>query len=213
MINDCVFCRELSGSRDTNFATRYPEIQSRIFYETESLVAFPCIGQLVNGHFLVVPKNHDCTLAQTQKRLNNLNQELTHLLKEVHLILGFELTDSLIFEHGALGPNDGSCGIYHAHLHVLPSTSQVNVSGLYNFQNKDLITNIESVLKNTSVDKPYIFAGNLKDGFYHLQLKEALPSQTLRKAIATQLDKNEWDWRKAEREENMLSILEKAELA
>ncbi|OTG90490.1 HIT family protein [Acinetobacter sp. ANC 3813] len=213
MINDCVFCRELNGSRDTNFATRYPEIQSRIIYETESLVAFPCIGQLVNGHFLVVPKNHDCTLAQTQKRLNNLNQELTHLLKEVHLILGFELTDSLIFEHGALGPNDGSCGIYHAHLHVLPSASQVNVSGLYNFQNKDLITNIESVLKNTSVDKPYIFAGNLKDGFYHLQLKEALPSQTLRKAIATQLDKNEWDWRKVEREENMLSILEKAELA
>ena len=213
MINDCVFCRELNGSRDTNFATRYPEIQSRIIYETESLVAFPCIGQLVNGHFLVVPKNHDCTLAQTQKRLNNLNQELTHLLKEVHLILGFELTDSLIFEHGALGPNDGSCGIYHAHLHVLPSASQVNVSGLYNFQNKDLITNIESVLKNTSVDKPYIFAGNLKDGFYHLQLKEALPSQTLRKAIATQLDKNEWDWRKAEREENMLSILEKVDLA
>ena len=94
MINDCVFCRELNGSRDTNFATRYPEIQSRIIYETESLVAFPCIGQLVNGHFLVVPKNHDCTLAQTQKRLNNLNQELTHLLKEVHLVLGFELTHS-----------------------------------------------------------------------------------------------------------------------
>lgn len=213
MINDCVFCRELNGSRDTNFATRYPEIPSRIIYETESLVAFPCIGQLVNGHFLVVPKNHDSTLAQTQKRLNNLNQELTHLLKQVHLILGFELTNSLIFEHGALGPNDGSCGIYHAHLHVLPSTSQVNVSELYNFQNKDLITNIESVLKNTSIDKPYIFAGNLKDGFYHLQLNEALPSQTLRKAIATQLDKNEWDWRKAEREENMLSILEKVDLA
>lgn len=105
MINDCVFCRELNGSRDTNFATRYPEIQSRIIYETESLVAFPCIGQLVKGHFLIVPKNHDCTLAQTHKRLNNLNQELTHLLREVHLILGFELNNSFIFEHGALGPN------------------------------------------------------------------------------------------------------------
>lgn len=212
MINDCVFCRELNGSRDTNFATRYPEIQSRIIYETESLVAFPCIGQLVNGHFLVVPKNHDCTLAQTQKRLNNLNQELTHLLREVHLILGFELNDSLIFEHGALGPNDGSCGIYHAHLHVLPSTNKIDASELYNFENSDPVKNIESVLKNTPIDKPYIFAGNLKDGFYHLQLKEALPSQTLRKAVANQLNAEQWDWRKSQREEYMMSTLKKVSL-
>lgn len=213
MINDCVFCRELNGSRDTNFAARYPEIQSRLIYETESLVAFPCIGQLVKGHFLIVPKNHDCTLAQTHKRLNNLNQELTHLLREVHLILGFELNNSLIFEHGALGPNDGSCGIYHAHLHVLPSTSKIDASKLYNFESSDPIKNIESVLKNTAIDKPYIFAGNLRDGFYQKLLEEQLPSQTLRKAVATQLNKNDWDWRKAGREENMLSILEKVDLA
>ena len=100
MVNDCVFCRELNGSRDTNFAERYPEIKSRVIFETESLAAFPCIGQLVCGHFLIVPKSHDCTLAQTQKRLSNFNQELSLILREVHLILGFELNDSLIFEHG-----------------------------------------------------------------------------------------------------------------
>ena len=138
---------------------------------------------------------------------------MTHLLREVHLILGFELNDSLIFEHGALGPNDGSCGIYHAHLHVLPSISKIDASKLYNFDNNDPIKNIESVLKNTPVDKPYIFAGNLKDGFYHLQLKEALPSQTLRKAVANQLNTEQWDWRKVEREENMVVLLKKMELA
>ncbi|WPP91411.1 HIT domain-containing protein [Acinetobacter pittii] len=209
MINDCVFCRELNGSRDTNFAERYPEIKSRVIFETESLAAFPCIGQLVCGHFLIVPKSHDCTLAQTQKRLSNFEQELFLILREVHLILGFELNDSLIFEHGALGPNDGSCGIYHAHLHVLPSTSKIAAFELYNFQNKDLMRNLESLLKNIPIDKPYIFAGNMKEGFYHTLLEEPLPSQTLRKAIANQLNTEQWDWRKSQREESMLSTLRK----
>ncbi|EXE93042.1 Diadenosine tetraphosphate (Ap4A) hydrolase [Acinetobacter pittii] len=209
MINDCVFCRELNGSRDTNFAERYPEIKSRVIFETESLAAFPCIGQLVCGHFLIVPKSHDCTLAQTQKRLSNFEQELFLILREVHLILGFELNDSLIFEHGALGPNDGSCGIYHAHLHVLPSTSKIAAFELYNFQNKDPMRNLESLLKNIPIDKPYIFAGNMKEGFYHTLLEEPLPSQTLRKAIANQLNTEQWDWRKSQREESMLSTLRK----
>jgi len=52
----------------------------------------------------------------------------------------------------------------------------------------------------------------LKDGFYHLQLKEALPSQTLRKAVANQLNAEQWDWRKSQREEYMLSTLKKVSL-
>ncbi|EHU1559079.1 HIT family protein [Acinetobacter baumannii] len=209
MIKDCVFCRELNGSRDTNFAARYPELQSRIIYETESLVAFPCIGQLVYGHFLVVPKKHDCTLAQTRKRLRSLNQELIHILREVHLILGCEVNESLFFEHGALGPSDGSCGIYHAHLHVLPSSSNIDPLKLYKFEDKNTINRIETVLENMPDDEPYIFAGNLKDGFYQTVLNEPLPSQTLRKAVAVQLKTNNWDWRTSQREENMLSILQK----
>ncbi|MCU7698778.1 HIT domain-containing protein [Acinetobacter sp. AYS6] len=213
MINDCVFCRELKGSRDTNFAERYPEIQSRVIFETESLAAFPCIGQLVYGHFLIVPKNHDCTLAQTIKRLSNLNQELMHILNEVHLILGCDLEKSLFFEHGALGPNDGSCGIYHAHLHVLPSTNNIDPVKLHNFKKNKPLKTIEAVLKNTPIDKPYIFVGNFKDGFYQSLLEEPLPSQTLRKAVANQLNINNWDWRKIGQEENMVSILKQVELA
>ena len=52
----------------------------------------------------------------------------------------------------------------------------------------------------------------MKEGFYHSQLEEALASQTLRKAIANQINNSQWDWRNANREEYMLSTLKQVGL-
>lgn len=208
MLEDCVFCRELQGCRDTNFARLYPELCSRVIAETELFVAFPCIGQLVEGHFLVVPRDHDCTFAQTRSRIRSTGIELTALLNSAHKALGWRLRDSLFFEHGAQSAGDGGCGIYHAHLHVLPNAGHINgccfIEGTSSFESASLEQLYEGIYHKQS----YALIGSAEHGFKSWNLTEPLPSQTLRKKVAAALEVGEWDWRKAGREGSLLKSLE-----
>ena len=208
MPNDCVFCRELQGSRDTNFARLYPELHSRVIAETESFVAFPCIGQLVEGHFLIVPRTHECTLAQIHSRLASASNELSALLISAHKALGQSPVDSLFFEHGALSASDGGCGIYHAHLHVLPNAGHINGRGFIqsttSFENESLAIIYQVIPQQQS----YALIGSAEHGFASWSLTEPLPSQTLRKKVAAALELDAWDWRQAEREGSLLKSLE-----
>ncbi|MCX4216286.1 HIT domain-containing protein [Pseudomonas sp. MCal1] len=208
MLDDCVFCRELQGSRDTNFARLYPELRSRVIAETESFVAFPCIGQLVEGHFLVVPRNHDCTLAQTRSRIGSTGNELTALLNAAHEALGRKLSASLLFEHGALSPSDGGCGIYHAHLHVLPNAGHINCRDFIGSNNTFESKSLELLYEGIPHKQSYALIGSDEHGFTSWNLTAPLPSQTLRKKVAAALDIGEWDWRQAGREKSLLKSLE-----
>lgn len=208
MLNNCVFCREIQGDRDTNFARIYPELHSRVIAETESFIAFPCIGQLVEGHFLVVPREHDCTLAQTHDRIASAEGELAMLLNSAHKALGNQLSDSLLFEHGALSASDGGCGIYHAHLHVLPNAGHINgcsfFEGASSFENASL----ELLYEGINHKQSYALIGSSEHGFTSWNLKKPLASQTLRKKVAAMLRTSEWDWRQAGREISLLKSLE-----
>lgn len=208
MPNDCVFCRELQGGRDTNFARLYPERRSRVIAETESFVAFPCIGQLADGHFLVVPRAHDCTLAQTCSRIVSAGIELTALLLSAHETLGQRLSESLLFEHGAMSASDGGCGIYHAHLHVLPNAGHINgrsfIESTGNFES----TTLDLLYEGIPHKQSYALIGSAEHGFTSWGLTEPLPSQTLRKKVAAALKIDQWDWRQAGREESLLKSLE-----
>ncbi len=208
MINDCVFCRELQGSRDTNFSRLYPEHRSRVIAETESFVAFPCIGQLVEGHFLVVPRDHDCTLAQTNGRIVSAGIELTTLLNSAHEMLGRQLSDSLLFEHGALSASDGGCGIYHAHLHVLPNAGHINGRSFIEHTSSFEGNSLELLYERIPDTQSYALIGSAEHGFTSWNLTEPLPSQTLRKKVAAALGISDWDWRQAGREGSLLKSLE-----
>jgi diadenosine tetraphosphate (Ap4A) HIT family hydrolase len=208
MLNDCVFCRELQGGRDTNFARLYPELRSRVIAETESFVAFPCIGQLVEGHFLIVPRDHHCTLAQARGRIGSAGVELTALLNSAHGALGRRLSDSLLFEHGALNASDGGCGIYHAHLHVLPNAGHVNGSSFIESTSSFASASFELLYEGIHHKQSYALIGGAKHGFTRWNLTEPLPSQTLRKKVAAALEIGEWDWRQAGREGSLLKSLE-----
>ena len=208
MPNDCVFCRELQGGRDTNFARLYPELRSRVIAETESFVAFPCIGQLVEGHFLVVPRDHDCTLAKARGRIVSAGIELRALLNSAHEALGRRLSDSLLFEHGALSTSDGGCGIYHAHLHVLPNAGHINGRSFIESTGSFESESLELLYEGISHEQSYALIGSAEHGFTSWNLPQPLPSQTLRKKVATALEISEWDWRKAGREGSLLKSLE-----
>lgn len=207
MMESCVFCREMEGSRKTNFATLYPEFENRYLYRSDSLVAFPCIGQLTEGHFLIATTTHFNTFRMALSSSERLSEELNTVLVKVHEMLNINIEDSFIFEHGALDEEHGGCGIYHAHIHVVPNAAKVRPIDVFNFTEISTRKDIESALLSAVEDRPYVLAGDYREGFYVSTLEHALPSQTLRRNTAKALGKREWNWREAKREDFMIQLL------
>ncbi|EGH98001.1 HIT family protein [Pseudomonas syringae] len=206
MKDTCVFCRELSGSRDTNFARLYPEFSSRVIAETDDLVVFPCIGQLAPGHSLVVTKVHYSNFVDAFGALPDLAFQLNTILKSAHGLLGFASKDTLYFEHGAITTEDGGCGIYHAHLHVVPQAGGIKVGSLSGNDTQNFESFIEAYFSISS-DKPYALIGSEQSGFNTESLNIAIPSQTIRRKVASELGCPVWDWREAAQETGMVELL------
>lgn len=206
MNSHCVFCREFSGSRDTNFARLYPELDSRIIAETKNLVAFPCIGQLSPGHYLIATKKHQPTFADFIKDESSKLEELVHIIDITHQKLGFSKAQSLYFEHGARDQIDGGCGIYHAHLHIVPNAGKIIISELPSKTSR-MSSSMEECYSNIDNEVPYALFGSEQNGYNCATLTSSLPSQTLRKKVSSAMSVEIWDWKKAGREENLLNIL------
>lgn len=204
---ECVFCRELAGSKDTNFAKRYPEVSSRIVGKTDSLVAFPCIGQLLPGHFLIVPKRHYATMSEARAEISNFDEELRAIVSHVHGLIEVTESANLYFEHGARGNQDGGCGIYHAHLHVVPNAGHVDPMSLFPFKANAPLSCLAGAWSQLHVDSSYALVGTARHGFYSQHLSEPLPSQSLRRALSVALKTDSWDWRRCDREAGMLAML------
>lgn len=210
---DCVFCRELAGSRQTNFADRYPELSSRIIGETQALVAFPCIGQISEGHFLIIPKSHVATMRDAAAAVIEFGRQLAEITAHVHSLLDVSPKDSLYFEHGAEFPGDGGCGIYHAHLHVVPNAGRVDLAQHFPQQSRKFHADVLSALSELNSVGSYFMFGSHNQGFVGQGLAEPLPSQTLRRLAAKELNSDSWDWREAGREAKVFDLVRKAVIA
>lgn len=112
----CVICDEAEGRRSVNFTDRYPEVASRTLWNDGALFTMPCIGQLSADHFLVMPVEHRSTWRECVHEIGRLDEAIG----QTAALLEISAPELLVFEHGAREPRDGGCGIYHAHLHVVP---------------------------------------------------------------------------------------------
>lgn len=208
---DCVFCREIAGRGDTNFARLYPELAStgRMIAETENFVAFPCIGQLHPGHTLIIPRSHIKTMREASCGAEGQMKEFGEILRSVHEYFNTASGDALYFEHGVHSSDGGGCGIYHAHLHVIPSAGNVILADFgFTSETKTAIT-LEAALRTPAVLSDYVLMGSLASGFRIAALSAPLPSQTLRRHVASALGLGDkWNWRTAGREQTMLDALE-----
>lgn len=208
--DDCVFCRELAGSSETNFARIYPELANvgRIFVETEHFVAFPCIGQIAPRHTLIVPRKHSPTIRNVIRQGEAWRSSLEEAIKLVHKHLGVAVDSTLYFEHGVRDPVGGGCGIYHAHLHLVPNAGhlQPQLLGAESYQISR--STLAETFLDSSLDGDYSLVGSSASGFVLAERSEPMPSQTLRKRLALALDvPDRWDWRTANREDSMYEIL------
>ncbi len=104
MSEECIFCKFIK------------EGKLEVIYENDSFVSFPDINQKVEGHSLVIPKNHFET---TLDMPSTLGAELLDCIKNTSLKLmkendakGFNIVNNNFPVAGQVVP--------HVHFHILP---------------------------------------------------------------------------------------------
>ena len=204
----CDFCDELSGGVDNAFYARYREsTRSRILFATENFRAFPTIGQLVEGYVLVVPVSHYSALDEMP---SELLPELAAFCGSVRTAISQSYGPSVCFEHGARKPLNGGCGIYHAHLHIVPWNSPNSPRDLAAELKESFPCRKLETLADLAVDSdgksPYLFYEDTDHNRYRFSVGN-LPSQYMRRLVAESLGIPDWDWRAAGREERLLATL------
>lgn len=203
--NDCEICLELSGAKTSVFHEYYPEFATRTLLETDNFLIMPCIGQLVQMHCMLIPKKHDCTIAKSS---SGLLPEIEFLLTTFSNSYVSENEKLLIFEHGVNNNEQGGCGIYHAHLHLLPLQKHIHAFESLEYNTSDLFTDLKTVFSIFENETPYLLVGTQKDGFSCKKLKNPIESQYLRKILSMELELPEWNWKKYGRQESVCNLLE-----
>ena len=114
---ECEFCNELTKPCFSRFGKIYGQwYNTRIVAERDGLVALPTVGQLFKGSLLIMPRMHYETMAELPvSMLNGLIAILEYLENRIA-----PFGTPILFEHGAKCKTGAGCGIYHAHLHLLP---------------------------------------------------------------------------------------------
>lgn len=205
-VDSCVFCREQNGSTDTNFARIYPNLDSRTLLESENLTIFPCIGQLTPKHSLIATKQHFNTFAQGFEVSTSMSEEVSSLISEFKRLHVDGAERLLIFEHGAVCGDNGGCGIYHAHIHLVPVADKISLEALYEFSNEPryLLSDCYAGIDSGS---SYVMAGYFDGELFLDAREEPLTSQYLRRKLASRLNVEEWDWMNYQSQHSFTAML------
>jgi diadenosine tetraphosphate (Ap4A) HIT family hydrolase len=198
----CEFCLASVEGRSNRFSAIYPHLTSRIVAETEHFVAMPTIGQLFLGSLLILPRTHIETSA---KMKSSQKDELICFLNSLARILN-KIGYPICFEHGALACTGGACGVYHAHLHLVPLPQRLKAELLFpEFTGRSQNLSI-SLDQFTNCDE-YLLIGD-DTGFIHAPIEDMSfkpQSQFLRKRLADYFGLTKsWDWHQYTSEEPYL---------
>lgn len=206
-MNSCCFCDEIGHGPNRNFASRYPEITNRIIWSDGKLFAMPCIGQLQPNHFMILPVAHYATFREAAYYIDRIDERIGAAISYLTPNPGANDTSSLVFEHGARDPNDGGCGIYHAHIHVVPMTKTLNLQTIFDIEFNRQGKSLAQIFDEEPIDGSYALAGYWGGSIALASLLRPLPSQFMRRKLSVALGVPEWDWRKSGRERTVLDAL------
>jgi len=192
---ECEFCEDIQGHLNSRFRTIYPQFGSRIVAETANFVALPTLGQIFPRSVLILPRAHRETCAELSRELRS---EMCTFVAEL-VTFSQRFGEPVFFEHGAGAHTGGSCGIYHAHLHLVPLPRRVPPCVLFD-EHQEEATDLSHALQALSGCDHYLFLGN-KDGvvYSRVDLMAARPSsQYFRRILAQRFGvARPWDWREA----------------
>jgi diadenosine tetraphosphate (Ap4A) HIT family hydrolase len=187
---DCCFCAEFeTGEADETLFLKYG-IKNRILDSNDRFAVLPTVSPLMDAHFLILPKVHINTLKQLREAEK---QELMGIVK--NLISSFAGA-YFLFEHGAFLANGNTCGVDHAHLHILPLDRSLSLQVMEKTK-KEYAPEFQGDLQGAlsyRTDKPYLLYGNDIGAVYNSVDKD-FPSQFIRKKICEALNNSNWNWK------------------
>ncbi len=104
MAENCIFCKIARG-----------EIPSRKIYEDEDLFAFHDINPVAPVHFMLVPKLHLASLAETNESHVSLLGKMLVLTPELAKQQGLDNGFRTVINTGRGGGQE----VFHLHIHVI----------------------------------------------------------------------------------------------
>ncbi|KCZ71281.1 hypothetical protein ANME2D_02483 [Candidatus Methanoperedens nitroreducens] len=199
----CDFCIELEDFSFSRFSKIYGNTQ-RIIFSNEYFNVMPTIGQLFLGSLLILPKEHYYSFAEIpEKRIEELNKIIKHLENKL-----VRFGKTVLFEHGTSPEIGGGCGIYHAHIHLVPVPSAIPPEFLLG---KDItsLQNLESALLLGKQRKEYLLYRHVNNMFFIASPTSKLQSQHFRKKLVEFFDlKSPWDWREYGYEKKLIETID-----
>jgi diadenosine tetraphosphate (Ap4A) HIT family hydrolase len=195
LLADCCFCEEIALNGIPDGFAGYCSLKSRIAFSSDNFVVLPSVSPLVEGHVLLLPKDHITSLAQLTE---DNKKEFDSLLQFVYRKVDNLWSRPIIFEHGVGEGRTGGCGVTHAHLHMVPLPT-VHRGSLWSAIIGELGAlpsqgPLSEVLDNLYAEDSYLIVGdNTKQT--SCCVREGLPSQMMRRLIAKTLSLSNWNWR------------------
>lgn len=205
MLSSCEFCAEFQSTPESRFHRVYgAHLNSRIVLKSRSFAVLPTIGQLFKGSLLIVPELHIETLSMLK---SSELVELEQVVMTTEKMIG-SFGRPLIYEHGARMCTSSGCGIYHAHLHVIPvpRTLRLQELSLGELVQKGSLT---AALLELHSAPQYLLCRDTEHNLgFVLPATDDDPrfrSQFMRRHLARLFSlQNEWDWRLYKSPENWL---------
>jgi diadenosine tetraphosphate (Ap4A) HIT family hydrolase len=204
---ECDLCNEING-KDCYFVALYQhQMRNRIVFRASDFAVMPTIGQIVEGHVLVLPFQHYTSIGGLPHSQISELEGLLGLLKRT--ILSSYGVQPVFFEHGTAceDKESGGCGIYHMHLHAVPLPNGINLKTSISLPMRE-ITSLFELKGIISAGRSYVLYIDQADNKF-VSENARLPSQYMRKTLADALGSRNWDWRTYEREERLVSTFDK----
>lgn len=162
--------------------------------QTPHFLVIPDIGPLVEGHLLIVPRQHDtCFGSLVRERwleIQQLKDHVTRLLTESY-------SPPLFFEHGAARTRRAGNSIDHAHLHCLPG--QVELPAIARAEDDwKSMASLADLSAYAEKNIPYLYYEDCQGRKFSCALENEsrhLPSQYLRRVFGEALASPYWDWK------------------
>jgi diadenosine tetraphosphate (Ap4A) HIT family hydrolase len=201
MVN-CCFCHEFLHHEVSDEIKNNYSVTNRILFDNDKFVVLPSVSPIVKNHLLVLPKKHINTMKQLKddekSQLRMLVNNITHLLGE----------DYFAFEHGAFPVNGNTCGVDHAHIHILPVGREISkkvigfIKRTYTYMlYKDFLLSLDD-----EKDKPYLLFGNDMQKMYSCN-NALFQSQFIRKLLCDNMGIADWNWRSYTNKHNFIDTL------
>lgn len=177
--------------------------------ESQSFVAVPSLGALVEGWVLIVPKNPHISVGAIPRELH---QELGSFLEDVRRLVESIYGRVVIFEHGPSTTKSLiGCGVDYAHIHVVPIG--FDVLGEAQLINPSLEWRESQSLECCSIfharEQPYLYF--FQSEFHNKPFiadATLAPSQLFRRAIAKGLGRpDKYDWKTNPEFENVAKTI------